>query len=256
MQKSADADDSSPLKSVAGEKEPSAQVNGDAITAAGAGKPSAPMAPMANMDSLGPLGSFATIPSDRHFHPFLSSFAEPLGNSNTILNPPMPFSLSQRPAREEVRAGKAKPANNKEPARDEEPTSDGKSDTTEETDDEEAPVDNDANNMVEAALEKQEFDETAQEEECEVEKLLKHRRLSDGSVEVLVKWAGESDEEATYEPEEEIQRGAAEALYDYWKAQGGRSEALFHKPKHPPPETYHVFKILGHQKKKAVFEFG
>lgn len=167
----------------------------------------------------------------------------------------MPFSLSQRPAREEVRAGKAKPANNKEPARDEEPTSDGKSDATEEPDDEEAPVDKDANNMVEAALEKQEFDETAQEEECEIEKLLKHRRLSDGSVEVLVKWAGESDEEATYEPEEEIQRGAAEALYDYWKAQGGRSEALFHKPKNPPPETYHVFKILGHQKKKAVFEF-
>lgn len=238
---------SSPLKNVVSEKEPTAQVNGDVITAEG--KPKAPMAPMANMDSLGPLGSSATFYSYRHAHPFLSWYAEPLGNSNPILNSPKSSTVSERLAHEGNITAKAKPA------RDKEPTGDGKSDVTEEPNEEEAPVDKDANSLVEAALEHQEYDETAQDKECEVDKLLKHRRLLDGSVEMLVKWAGESEEEATYEPEEEIQRGAAEALYKYWKLQGGRTKALFYKPKNPPAETYHVFKILSHQKRKAVFEF-
>lgn len=241
IQKPAAADESSPLKSAAGEDESSAHVNGDADGAANDDKPRAPMAPMANMDSLGPL--------------------EPLGNSNSVLNPSKPATSSGKPARDEVSTDKAKPASDKEPASEKEPTndkepaSDGKSAATEEADDGEAPVDKDANHMVEAALEKKEFAETAQDEECEVERLLKHRRLADGTVEVLVKWADEPEEDATYEPEEEIQRGAAEALYDYWKAQGGRTERLFYKSKNPPPETYHVFKILGHQKQKTVFEF-
>lgn len=119
-------------------------------------------------------------------------------------------------------------------------------------------MDKDANDVAEEAPGNQELEETAQGEECEVEKLLEHRWSlgNDGSIEMLVKWAGETEKEATWEPEEEIQRGAAEALYEYWEAQGGRTEALFYKPKKSPPETYFVFKILGHQpKRKAPFDF-
>lgn len=95
-------------------------------------------------------------------------------------------------------------------------------------------------------------------EEHEVHALLQHRMAQDGSgrVELLVHWEGEKEEEATWEPEEEIQRGAAETLYAYWKAKGGRINALFIKPKNPPPETYHIFKILRHEKKpRGGFEF-
>ncbi|KAK8131535.1 chromo domain-containing protein [Apiospora sp. TS-2023a] len=117
------------------------------------------------------------------------------------------------------------------------------------------PDDNDADHMIQSALEKREFAETQEDGETEIDKLLKHRRLSDGSVEILVKWVDEAEEDATYEPEEEIQRGAAETLYDYWKSQGDRTTALFYKGKNPPPETYHVFKILRHEKKKTIFQF-
>ncbi|KAI1637750.1 hypothetical protein F4809DRAFT_640229 [Biscogniauxia mediterranea] len=95
-------------------------------------------------------------------------------------------------------------------------------------------------------------------EEHEIDSLLKHRMASDGSgaVEILVHWLGEKKEDATWELEEEIQRGAEESLYDYWKAQGGRLHALFIKPKNPPPEIYHVFKVLRHEKKpRGGFQF-
>ncbi|OTA56635.1 hypothetical protein K449DRAFT_158879 [Hypoxylon sp. EC38] len=95
-------------------------------------------------------------------------------------------------------------------------------------------------------------------EEHDVHALLQHRMAQDGSgrVELLVHWEGEKEEEATWEPEEEIQLGAAETLYAYWKAKGGRINALFIKPKNAPPETYHVFKILRHEKKsRGGFEF-
>ncbi|KAI0389045.1 hypothetical protein F5Y17DRAFT_463107 [Xylariaceae sp. FL0594] len=40
-------------------------------------------------------------------------------------------------------------------------------------------------------------------------------------------------------------------LYHYFRFRrqhGGRINALFHKPKSPPPEVYHVFKVLRHEK--------
>ncbi|KAI8628369.1 hypothetical protein F5Y19DRAFT_476349 [Xylariaceae sp. FL1651] len=95
-------------------------------------------------------------------------------------------------------------------------------------------------------------------EEHEIAKLLKHRMASGGrgAVELLVHWAGEEEQDATWEAEEEIQQGAEEMLYAYWKAQGGRINALFHKPKNPPPEIYHVFKVLRHEKKnRGGFQF-
>ncbi|KAI1076904.1 hypothetical protein F5B20DRAFT_554198 [Whalleya microplaca] len=95
-------------------------------------------------------------------------------------------------------------------------------------------------------------------EEHEILSLLTHRMIEDGNgqVELLVHWVGESEDDATWENEEEIQKGADETLYAYWKAQGGRLNALFIKPKNPPPETYHLFKILGHEKKpRGGFQF-
>jgi hypothetical protein len=95
-------------------------------------------------------------------------------------------------------------------------------------------------------------------EEHEIATLLRHRMASDqsGAVELLVQWVGEGEQDATWELEEEIQQGAGDALYEYWKTQGGRINALFHKPKNPPPETYHVFKILRHEKKnRGGFQF-
>lgn len=123
------------------------------------------------------------------------------------------------------------------------------------------PVEADAKEMLEIAREKREEDAEASkdaedsEEELEVEKLLKHRRASDGTVELLVKWVGEPEEDASYLPEDEIQQNAAEALFEYWESQGGRYDALFTKPKNPPPEVYHVFKILRHEKKGTIFQF-
>ncbi|KAI0015289.1 hypothetical protein F4780DRAFT_764497 [Xylariomycetidae sp. FL0641] len=87
-------------------------------------------------------------------------------------------------------------------------------------------------------------------EQKEIEKIIKHRVAADGtgSLELLVHWEGEKAEDASWEAEHEIQESAAETLYDYWRAQGGRVAALFIKPKNPPREVYHVFKILRHQK--------
>ncbi|KAI1111500.1 hypothetical protein F5Y14DRAFT_310686 [Nemania sp. NC0429] len=113
---------------------------------------------------------------------------------------------------------------------------------------------------VAEAAEAVEAADTAEDirEEHEIEKLLKHRITSDreGIVELLVQWVGEGEQDATWEAEEEIQQGAEEALYEYWKAQGGRVNALFHKPKNPPTEVYRVFKILRHEKKnRGGFQF-
>lgn len=104
------------------------------------------------------------------------------------------------------------------------------------------------------AVERIRFVDTPVVTDGEIEKLLKHRRLSDAKVELLVKWVDEPEEDASFEPEEEIQQRAAETLYDYWTAQGGRTAALFYKDKDAPPEAYHVFRILGHEKKKGGFQ--
>lgn len=119
----------------------------------------------------------------------------------------------------------------------------------------EASTDNDANHMTKNAVEKTRFVDTPVDTEGEIEKLLKHRRLSDGKVELLVKRVDEPEEGASFEPEEEIQQAAADTLYDYWTAQGGRTETLFYKDRNAPPEAYHVFRILGHEKKKGGFQF-
>ncbi|KAI0441593.1 hypothetical protein F4803DRAFT_522724 [Xylaria telfairii] len=103
----------------------------------------------------------------------------------------------------------------------------------------------------------EETEEDAREEH-EIDKLLMHRMASDrsGAVDLLVQWVGEGESDATWEAEEEIQENAAEALYEYWKAQGGRINALFHKPRNAPPETYYVFKVLRHEKKnRGGFQF-
>ncbi|KAI1341325.1 hypothetical protein F5Y15DRAFT_30902 [Xylariaceae sp. FL0016] len=94
-------------------------------------------------------------------------------------------------------------------------------------------------------------EENEENEEHEIAQLIKHRMANDGTgaVELLVWWAGEKEEDATWEPEYEIQRGAEQCLYDYWKSQGGRMNALFIKPKNPPAETYIVYQVLGHEKK-------
>ncbi|KAF2963169.1 hypothetical protein GQX73_g10412 [Xylaria multiplex] len=95
-------------------------------------------------------------------------------------------------------------------------------------------------------------------EEHEIAKLLEHRMTSNGSgaVELLVQWVDEGEQDATWEAEDEIQQGAEELLYKYWDAQGGRIRALFHKPKNAPPEIYHVFKVLRHEKKnRGGFQF-
>ncbi|CAJ2508647.1 Uu.00g136730.m01.CDS01 [Anthostomella pinea] len=95
-------------------------------------------------------------------------------------------------------------------------------------------------------------------EEHEIASLIKHRMAADGNgaVELLVGWAGEKAEDATWELEGEVQRNAEESLYTYWKTQQGRQNALFIKPKNPPPERYHVFKILNHREKsRGGFQF-
>ncbi|KAI0970402.1 hypothetical protein F4678DRAFT_473256 [Xylaria arbuscula] len=86
--------------------------------------------------------------------------------------------------------------------------------------------------------------------------LLKHRMSGGnrGAVELLVHWVGESEAGATWEAEDEIRQNAAETLYSYWKAQGGRQSVLFHKPKHPLDEMYHVFKVLRHKKRRQGFQ--
>ncbi|KAK6850522.1 hypothetical protein PG987_000156 [Apiospora arundinis] len=110
-------------------------------------------------------------------------------------------------------------------------------------------VDNDAKRMTENAGYQNNASNSAEDTKMEVEKLLQHRQVSDGSIEILVKWVGQPKEDAPFEPEHEIQQGAAETLYDYWRAIGGRTKTLFYEGKDSLPEMYHVFKILHHEKK-------
>ncbi|RYP45977.1 hypothetical protein DL768_007759 [Monosporascus sp. mg162] len=89
-----------------------------------------------------------------------------------------------------------------------------------------------------------------QGEEHEVKAILDHRAAEGerGAIELIVHWVGETKEEATWEPEEEIQKGAAETLYDYWKSKGGRGRALFNELQ--LPEEYRVFKVLRHERRQ------
>ena len=64
----------------------------------------------------------------------------------------------------------------------------------------------------------------------------------------MIHWVGENEDEATWELEAEIQRGAAETLFDYWKTQGGRRRALFVNLR--LREVYHAFRVLQHEKKR------
>ncbi|KAK8095188.1 uncharacterized protein PG998_014412 [Apiospora kogelbergensis] len=91
------------------------------------------------------------------------------------------------------------------------------------------PVDNNTKRMTENAGDQNNASNAAEDTEMEVEKLLEHRQLSDGSIEILVKWVGQPKEDASFEPEHEIQQGAAETLYDYWRAIGGRTRTLFYE---------------------------
>ncbi|KAI1810527.1 hypothetical protein GGS20DRAFT_567127 [Poronia punctata] len=92
----------------------------------------------------------------------------------------------------------------------------------------------------------------------EIAELLEYRMSGgrSGAVELLVQWKGEAREDATWEAEAEIQQGAEEMLYEFWRAQGGRISALFHKPRNPPPELYYVFKVLRHERsRRGGFQF-
>lgn len=104
----------------------------------------------------------------------------------------------------------------------------------------------------------QERQEEDTRKEHEIAKLLRHRMTNNrsGAIELLVQWVDESEQDATWEAEEEIQQGAEEVLYEYWNTHGGRTSTLFHKPKNAPPETYYVFKVLRHEKKsRGGFQF-
>jgi hypothetical protein len=90
----------------------------------------------------------------------------------------------------------------------------------------------------------------------EVKALLEHRVADEqkGVIVFLVHWAGETEEEATWEPEEEIQKGASEMLYDYWKAKGGRGHVLFTREN--VIERYRPFVLLRHEKRtRGGFHF-
>ncbi|KAI1359474.1 hypothetical protein F5Y08DRAFT_349641 [Xylaria arbuscula] len=95
-------------------------------------------------------------------------------------------------------------------------------------------------------------------EEREITKLLRHRMTNNrsGAIELLVQWVDESEQDATWEAEEEIQQDAEEVLYEYWNTHGGRTSTLFYKPKDAPLETYYVFKVLRHEKQsRGGFQF-
>lgn len=124
--------------------------------------------------------------------------------------------------------------------------------------DESCPSGKDKAHQIEPNLSKQAEDSDYDDREVqEISSLLQHRMSGDqsGTVELLVHWAGENEEGATWEAEEEIQRGAGEMLYTYWKTQGGRQNVLFYKPKNPPVEMYYVFNILRHKMRRGGFHF-
>ncbi|KAH6653647.1 hypothetical protein BKA67DRAFT_327276 [Truncatella angustata] len=76
-----------------------------------------------------------------------------------------------------------------------------------------------------------------------------------GRILLQVNWL--DDPGATWELEEEIQDGASETLFDYWKKQGGRDSALFDKGSTPlmPYRKYWVYKILEHKREQSAFKF-
>ncbi|RYP83765.1 hypothetical protein DL769_001297 [Monosporascus sp. CRB-8-3] len=95
-------------------------------------------------------------------------------------------------------------------------------------------------------------------EEHEIASLLKYWMAvnGNGAVELLVYWADEKEDDATREAKEAIQKGAEEALYTHWTAQGRRTSTLPFNPKKPPSETYHAFKALNHIKKaRGIFQY-
>ena len=96
--------------------------------------------------------------------------------------------------------------------------------------------------------EDEEEEDKEEDGEQEIKSILKHRNshTERGTFELLIHWAGEKAEEATWEPEEEIQRGAAEMLYDYWSTQGGRARAILESKL---PDIYRVFEVLAHERK-------
>ncbi|KAK8092644.1 uncharacterized protein PG998_014809 [Apiospora kogelbergensis] len=69
------------------------------------------------------------------------------------------------------------------------------------------PVDNNTKRMTENAGHQNNASNSTEDIEMEVEKLLEHRQVSDGSIEILVKWVGQPKEDASFEPEHEIQQG-------------------------------------------------
>jgi len=87
---------------------------------------------------------------------------------------------------------------------------------------------------------------TSDVEIAEVETILDHRMLEDRSLDMLVHWKGEKASEATWEPEQEVQDGASELLFDYWKKKGGRTDVVFKRKNEP--EIYHVFRVVNHRK--------
>jgi hypothetical protein len=87
----------------------------------------------------------------------------------------------------------------------------------------------------------------------EIKKLVKHC-VSDeepGHIVLLVQWV--DDPEETWEPEEAIQDGASEMLFDYWKKHGGRNKAIFEGKKPLLKEQYWAYKILKHERIRSTF---
>jgi hypothetical protein len=59
-----------------------------------------------------------------------------------------------------------------------------------------------------------------------IEKLLSERTTADGELEILVKWEGYGDEEATWQLESELFQTAPE-MVEYWRAQKDNREQVF-----------------------------
>jgi hypothetical protein len=66
-------------------------------------------------------------------------------------------------------------------------------------------------------------EESSSSEEFEVEEIVRHRKLSNGKVEYLLKWKGFSDSENQWIEDSEL--NCKDLLEDYWEKQG-------HKPTH------------------------
>ncbi|KAH6605508.1 chromo domain [Trichoderma cornu-damae] len=79
------------------------------------------------------------------------------------------------------------------------------------------------------------------DEEYGFQRFVGYRWVRD-SIEIHVEW---DTGEATWEPETNLHQDCPEALFEYWREQGGR-------PKNPTdPEIYEVFAILKHNKNRS-----